>query len=364
MSKRKVRLLYLDDEINNLNSFKATFRRDYTVFTAVNVEEAMAVLEKEELEVIITDQRMPDMTGVDFLESIIDKYPEPIRMLLTGYTDVGSVIDAINKGQVYRYITKPWNEEELRISINNAYQYYITRRELKEKNEELSKANEELDRFVYSASHDLRAPLMSILGVVNLARMELGEGEHIEYLEMIEKNVHKLDEFVRNIINYSKNARLDVEATEIDLKTLVQEAFNNLSHYQEDTQIEFHVNVDQDEVFMSDASKIQMLINNFLSNSIKYIDKQKSQAKIEANIVVRNNVANIEITDNGIGIDENHQDKIFNMFYRATRLSEGSGIGLYIVKEVLDKLNGSVKMTSEKGKGTTFYIKIPGVEKA
>lgn len=363
MSKRKVRLLYLDDEINNLNSFKAAFRRDYTIFTAVNVEEAMAILEKEDLQVIITDQRMPDMTGVEFLESIIDKYPEPIRMLLTGYTDVGSVIDAINKGQVYRYITKPWNEEELRISIDNAYQFYITRRELKEKNQELSKANEELDRFVYSASHDLRAPLMSILGVVNVARMELGDGSHNEYLGMIEKNVHKLDEFVKNIINYSKNARIEIEAAEIDFKTLAQETFDNLSHYQENLKIAFEVNVEQEAVFISDESKIQMLLNNFLSNAIKYIDKEKETPKIVVNVLVRKNIAKIEITDNGIGIEEKHQDKVFNMFYRATRLSEGSGIGLYIVKEVLSKLQGTVSMSSRVGEGTTFKLKIPGIVK-
>ena len=361
MSKRKVRLLYLDDEINNLNSFKATFRRDYTVFTAVNVEEAMAILEKEELEVIITDQRMPDMTGVEFLESIIDKYPEPIRMLLTGYTDIGSVIDAINKGQVYRYITKPWNEEELRISIDNAYQYYITRRELEEKNQELSKANEELDRFVYSASHDLRAPLTSILGVVNLAKMELGEGSHSEYFGMIEDSVHKLDEFVKNIINYSKNARLELESSTIDFKTLIEDTYNELSKDQEGKNISFDVSVEQDDVFLSDVNKINILLNNFLSNSIKYIDVEKEEAKIEVIVVVRRNTAKIKIIDNGVGIEEKHLDKVFNMFYRATQLSEGSGIGLYIAKEVLNKLKGTVKISSEPKEGTSVTIKIPGV---
>lgn len=361
MSKRKVRLLYLDDEVNNLNSFKATFRRDYTIFTAINVEEAMAILEKEELQVIITDQRMPDMTGVEFLESIIDEYPEPIRMLLTGYTDIGSVIDAINKGQVYRYITKPWNEEELRISIDNAYQYYITRRELKEKNQELSKANEELDRFVYSASHDLRAPLTSILGVVNIARLELGEGPHSEYLGMIEKNVHKLDEFVKNIINYSKNARLELDASPIDFEKLIKDVYNELIKDQEERNISFDISVEQDDVFLSDVSKIQILLNNFLSNSIKYIDLEKETAKIEVKVNVKRNTAKIEIVDNGVGIEEKHLDKVFNMFYRATQLSEGSGIGLYIAKEVLNKLKGSVSISSAPKEGTNVTIKIPGI---
>src|SRR5437899_9131593 len=118
MNEQIVNILYIDDEIHNLNAFRASFRRLYNVFIAESAEEGKIILEKNDIHIIITDQRMPKITGIEFLESIIKKYPDPIRMLLTGYSDITAVVDAINKGQVYRYISKPWNDEELKLNID------------------------------------------------------------------------------------------------------------------------------------------------------------------------------------------------------------------------------------------------------
>ena len=145
MAKDKINILYIDDEENNLTSFKATFRRDYRVFTALSAAEGRELLEQHTMNLIITDQRMPEETGVEFLSSILEQYPEPIRILLTGYTDIEAVIDAINKGQIYRYITKPWNEQELRMNIENAFEVFALRKENKELMEKLKKANEQLE---------------------------------------------------------------------------------------------------------------------------------------------------------------------------------------------------------------------------
>ncbi|KAB1065040.1 response regulator [Salibacter halophilus] len=143
--KEKIHVLYVDDEEHNLVSFKASFRRSFKIWTAISANEAREVLEKEEIHIIITDQRMPDETGVEFLVSILDKHPEPIRMLLTGYSDIEAVIDSINKGQVYRYITKPWNDKQLELSIKNAHEVYSLRKENKILFEKLKKANEQLE---------------------------------------------------------------------------------------------------------------------------------------------------------------------------------------------------------------------------
>ena len=145
MGDSKISILYIDDEENNLTAFKATFRREYKIHLAISADEGRKVLEKEHIDIIITDQRMPDETGVEFLASILDKYPEPIRILLTGYTDIEAVIDAINRGQVYRYITKPWNEQELRMNIENAFEVFRLRKENKELLEKLKKANQQLE---------------------------------------------------------------------------------------------------------------------------------------------------------------------------------------------------------------------------
>ena len=138
-------ILYVDDEPHNLSAFAATFRRLYKVFTAESAEDGKKILDTEDIQVIITEQRMPKTTGVEFLASILEKHPEPIRMILTGYTDIDAVIDAINKGQVYRYIQKPWMEEDLRINIDKAIEIYTLRKENRELTEKLMVANQQLE---------------------------------------------------------------------------------------------------------------------------------------------------------------------------------------------------------------------------
>ncbi|CAG4994581.1 Hydrogenase transcriptional regulatory protein hupR1 [Dyadobacter sp. CECT 9275] len=129
----KISVLYVDDELNNLNSFKAAFRRDFNVLIATSGQEGLKILEENTIHVIITDQRMPGMTGVDFLIEVLKKFSDPIRILLTGYTDVNAVIDAVNKGHIYYYINKPWDEDQMKIVIRNAYEIF----NLREKNREL-----------------------------------------------------------------------------------------------------------------------------------------------------------------------------------------------------------------------------------
>jgi len=145
MPADKITVLYVDDEENNLFSFKATFRIKYNVLTALTGEGALAVLEKILVHIIITDQRMPEMTGVEFLGKVLEKYPEPMRILLTGYADMEAVVDAVNKGKIFHYLSKPWNEEELDLTIQAAYAKYLEKAQLKESNKKLEVSNEQLE---------------------------------------------------------------------------------------------------------------------------------------------------------------------------------------------------------------------------
>lgn len=145
MADKKISVLYVDDEENNLFSFKAVFRIKYQVYTAISGDEALKILSEKPVHIIITDQRMPAMTGVEFLEKVIPLYPDPIRLLLTGYADMNAVVDAINKGKIFHYLTKPWNEEELDIAINRAYDAYLEKIKLKQENEKLGMSNEQLE---------------------------------------------------------------------------------------------------------------------------------------------------------------------------------------------------------------------------
>lgn len=144
-NKAIIRILYIDDEVNNLVAFKGNFRREFTVFVADSAARGREILNTEEVHIIISDQRMPDMTGVEFFESILADHPDAIRILLTGFSDIEAVVGAINRGQVYKYINKPWEADDLRITITNAFEVYTLRRENAKLMEDLALANEQLE---------------------------------------------------------------------------------------------------------------------------------------------------------------------------------------------------------------------------
>ena len=142
---KKINILYVDDEVTNLSAFKASFRRDFNVFLAESAKEGIAVLEKEQIHIVLTDQRMPEITGVEFLKSIIEKYPDPIRILITGYTDIEVIKEAINTGQIYKYIEKPWENDYLKMVIEKSYEVYSLREENKQLTEDLKRVNGQLE---------------------------------------------------------------------------------------------------------------------------------------------------------------------------------------------------------------------------
>lgn len=145
MATKEISVLYVDDEENNLLSFKATFRLKYNVFTAISGEKALEIIGNNEIHVIITDQRMPAMTGVEFLEKVIEKDPDITRILLTGFADMSAVVDAINKGKIFHYLTKPWVEEELDLTIQKAYEIYREKKKITQLNDKLALSNSQLE---------------------------------------------------------------------------------------------------------------------------------------------------------------------------------------------------------------------------
>ncbi|MGH2643674.1 MAG: sensor histidine kinase [Chitinophagaceae bacterium] len=358
MAQEKIRILYIDDEINNLHAFKSNFRRKYEIYTATNTLEARKTLQSISLHIIIADQRMPGVTGVEFFNSMKENYPDPIRILLTGYTDIESLVDAINKGQIYRFIRKPWDDFELQNAISNAYEIFNTRKELERKMEELEKANNELSRFIYSASHDLRSPLMSVLGIINLSKLDHSITDPNGYVDMIETSVLKLDLFVQKIIEYYKNSRMQVENVPIDFNVLIRESIE-LARRQNNV-IHFEVEVEQRADFFGDVFRISLILNNLISNAIKYQKSENEHQMVRLKVNANSHKSVIHIEDNGIGILSEHLSNIFKMFFRSrTNNMPGTGIGLYIVKEALERIGGDISVNSEFEKGTTFIITIP-----
>jgi signal transduction histidine kinase len=235
-----------------------------------------------------------------------------------------------------------------------------TQQTLQHTNEELTKKNTELDNFVYSVSHDLRAPIASILGLINLAKKDRGDNTKLAYLEMMEKSAKQQDYFIKEILDQSRNSRLEVKSEPVLFEPLIEEAFEQLDYSNlNGNRLEKIITVDQDQPFYCDKWRLKVILNNIISNSIRY--KNGKDPIIRVNAKINEHLLNLSIQDNGKGISKDHISNLGKMFYRATDDGAGSGLGLYIVKETVEKLNGSLAIESEEGHGTTVKFEIPEV---
>ncbi len=359
MTTPSVRVLYIDDEENNLQAFKASFRRMYEIYTAISAAEGLKILQNVNIHIIFADQRMPNTTGVEFFKSIAKTHPDPIRILLTGYTDIEALADAINHGDIYRYITKPWNDLELHNSIKNAYDSYKSKIDLRNKVAELEKTNDELNRFIYSISHELRAPLVSVIGIVNLVKMENLFHSSGEYWSLVESCSNKLDYYIQKTLQYYKNNKTQSEESIIEFEPLATELIELYGFANKDT--EFTVNVNQPVPFKGDLFRIEVIMGNLISNAIKYQKESELHKKVDIDISVTTEFVEITIMDNGVGILNEHLEKIFTQFFKSKN-HHGSGLGLFIVKEALNRLNGRIAVSSSLDHGTTFKINIPNAK--
>lgn len=358
MHQNKISILYIDDEKSNLNSFKIAFRRAYTVYTAASGQEGLELLKIIQPHIVISDQKMNSMTGVNFLVTVKELYPKPMRILLTGQIQNDVLIEALNKGSIFCYIGKPWKEDAVHNAIQNAYALYDVKEQLELKITELKKANEELNRFIYSTSHDLRSPLTSIMNVIELARATNDMKDPSGYLDMIEDCVTRVDKLIEKIIEYYKNLRADAEHIDnIDFTELINNSVQLL--VAQNPALQCHTNIKQPIVFMGDTFRLSIIINNIISNAIKYQKPNAKDPAIWIDVEVDNKKATISIKDNGVGIPKEQLDNVFKMFFRYNSSVAGTGIGLFVVKEALQKLGGEITVQSTLGEGATFKIIIP-----
>ncbi len=231
---------------------------------------------------------------------------------------------------------------------------------VEKRNRELRKLNSELDRFVYSASHDLRAPLSSILGLIAVARLDKSKNVD-EYLTLIEKSIHKLDGFIHDIIDFSRNSRLELTKEVVPFEEMIYEIIDELKYMDDRNTIQKIVEVNGKGNFYSDRKRLAIILRNLISNSIKYHNPYGTENFLKVSVNFDEREAMIKVIDNGIGIPAEHLPNIFKMFYRASETNKGSGLGLYIVKETVDKLKGSITAKSTPGKETIFELKLPGL---
>jgi signal transduction histidine kinase len=327
-------------------------------------ESFLRALKEYQADVILSDHSLPQFDSIEALALSKEHASQVPFILVTGAVSEEFAVTCLKDG-ADDYVLKS-NLARLPNAIRNA----LKQREAEEaelraaqalqsQNAELKKINKELDSFVYSVSHNLRAPLMSVLGLLDLAKHENHKTELDLYFSMMETSIHKLDETVKEILDYSRNARQNLSIEKIDLGKMIDDHFDKMQFMPGSQSIQRIITIEEKANFHSDSYRLSVIMNNLISNAIKYHDPQKEQSFIRISVTVDEEKATMIFEDNGIGIEERYLDKVFDMFFRGTEKNKGAGLGLYIVKEAVDKLNGKVSIQSRVGQGTLFSLELP-----
>ncbi len=231
--------------------------------------------------------------------------------------------------------------------------------QLIEGNKQLKKLNDELDRFVYSTSHDLRAPLLSVAGLLKLAEKNVDENEMRNYHRMMQTRLASLDNFIKDITDYSRNNRLQIVSEDVNISFLTNEIWESLRYSADAQGIEFVNELPDDLIVVNDGTRLRVVLSNLIANAIRYHDHRKEKRYIRIYYQTTVSSFSLHVEDNGQGIAPELHSKIFDMFYRGNESSQGSGLGLYIVKETLAKLSGTIQLCSTPRQGSTFSISVP-----
>ncbi|MBT1709444.1 HAMP domain-containing histidine kinase [Fulvivirgaceae bacterium PWU5] len=230
---------------------------------------------------------------------------------------------------------------------------------LQERDDELAKVNRRMEKFLYSASHDLRSPLTSIMGLTNLMRMETHEPMLLSYIGKIDESTARLEKIVRDLVGFTRISYQRPNSKKIDFTKLVWDVIDRHKAEPAFRSIRFDVQTDEAFPFFADYDRLEIILENIIANAIHFYDPAKTHSRIRITMVGEGQHVRMDILDNGIGIAAAHHHNIFNMFFKASERSRGAGLGLYIVKEAVDKLQGHVQVESEIGFGSLFRVVLP-----
>jgi signal transduction histidine kinase len=367
--EKELKILMLEDHEEDAGLVDRALRKEKVAFTRLRVdtrEEFILALETFKPDIILSDHSLPQFNSIEALKICQSKKISAPFILVTGAVSEEFAVNCLKRG-ADDYVLKS-NLSRLPLAIRYALRQHryesnrqIQEEMLRKQNVELTKINQELDSFVYSVSHDLRSPLASILGLVNVAKLDVNKSKETvdNYFDMIERSVLKLDDTIREILDYSHNARGELVIAEIDLGQLIGNAMDQLKHIRGFHDIRKQINIHGHTALYSDAYRLSVIISNLLSNAIKYRDESKPNQFVHVTATITPAHVVIVIGDNGIGIHPEYLRNVFNMFYRATDRSQGAGLGLYIVKEMTEKLGGTIIINSELHKETLISLTIP-----
>jgi len=362
--KRTLKILCLEDDVEDFEIINNTLEEGDLSIDAKRVdtkEKYLEALNTFHPDVILSDHSLPLFNSTEALKVCQAKHLHIPFILVTGAVSDEFAVNCIKLG-ADDYVLKS-NLSRLPSAIEKALRHKRTETarlkaisELAARNEELLKINNELDSFVYSVSHNL---LMSVLGLLNLVKHESSDQNVHQYHKMMEDSIHKLDNTVKEILDYSRNARQELQIGPIDFNKLIAETLDKMQFMLGFELLDKKVSVDDRIAFYSDYYRVSVILTNLISNAIKYLDQNKQPPFLAITVTIDETKAKLVFQDNGIGINTVLLPKVFDMFFRATTKNEGSGLGLYIVREAADKLHGKIGLESAVGTGTTFTIEIP-----
>lgn len=364
--EKKLKILMLEDSEHDVILIERILRKENLSFEHKCVDtrdEFNEAISRFQPDVILSDHGLPGFNSREALKVCVKERPSTPFILVTGTVSEEYAISCLRDG-ADDYILKT-NLSRLPTAIRNALKKRRleklkreARLALRKQNDELIKVNKELDSFVYSVSHNLRGPLASLLGLINIAKEETKEPKVQEINVLMERTMLKLDETLKEIVDYSKNARSEIRSGEINWPVVIEQSLSKLEYLKGSDSVTKNIRLLTDIPFVTDGSRLEIIFNNILSNSIIYRNKNR-EATIDLEVITTEESASITIRDNGIGIREDAVPKVFDMFFRGSEISQGAGLGLYIVKEVVNKLQGDISISSAPGIETTIVITLP-----
>lgn len=383
--KGRYNLLYIDDEQNNIIVFKNAFFRYYNIFTALSGEEGLKILRENDIDLVITDQKMPGMTGVEVLEQVVREFPDTMRMILTAYSDIEVIMKAINECGIYQYLLKPWDAREVKIVIDNALENHrltesnkqlladlkSANEDLEEKvrvrTEELTRINSVKDKLFSIISHDLRTPMASLkvfLDVLmNFNQGQIDQQKVEEYYLKVQGYIHNVMSLLDNLLNWSLTQLGEKEPVlaDVSLSQSVATTQELVSLLAAKKKVSVATNLPDEEVTITgDANMISLVLRNLLGNAIKFSEEHTT---ITISLQTDEQHAWLEIQDEGVGMPQDVRDNLFNPHYhqstRGTGDEKGAGLGLKLCQEFVSMQSGTIKVESELEKGTTFTLSFP-----
>lgn len=351
-------ILCVDDEVDNVDALERLFRRKYEVLKATSGAEALKLMDQHKVSLIVTDQRMPNMTGVEFLSKSMKSQPDTIRILLTGYTDIESVISAVNSGQIYRYVTKPWDPVDLANTVDKAIERYELSAELKEKNAALEMALRELrtldeakSNFMILINHELKTPLTVMLSFLELLKETDHSSEQKKYIDRIAGSADRLQTLINDSLELvsAETGTLPIKPTGINLKKLVAELTKDYQKQLEEKKMTFATAFEAADV-RSDAKALRSVLARLLDNAIKF-GLEKSTIEFECK--EDGDKVQLSLVNEGKPLKADVLEKIlkpFSLDEDVMHHSKGAGLGLSVVQALLRRMGSQLEVHSPKGK--------------